>query len=385
MALLATILFVAALIIILRLVLNPNEDTMRASVEQVRTQREAVVVRAAVPTEVTAETPTESGEASTSDLPGVGDTLIDSDGVEVTLVSVDDIAGIQQFQARAKTNPRKDLFRVVTFKVTNNSNDVQQVNNTKIAIITADGSSTGVDTNSTSLLGNTAAVLGAGRPLFLLEAVAVGRSALLSVSFDLEQTTDSLVIDIHGLHFSLPAINLDDGSVVADDTPAGSSRDAANMREARIEGEEQTAVSRTGLPTVGDTVLGDDGLEVTLVSVQQFEELAQVHGTPFRPKNGAFKLATVKFKNTTASSNIIVSKDNIFLIDPSGAEISVDSPGVNALIGMATTATEGRPLFLIESVPDGKTVIVAVVFDLAPDLIDLNIQIEGFLFEVPNP
>ena len=139
------------------------------------------------------------------------------------------------------------------------------------------------------------------------------------------------------------------------------------------------------IATLGDTQLGDDGLEVTLVSVQQFEELTQVQGSPFRPKNGAFKLVTMQFTNTNDSGNIVVSKANIVLIEPSGNEIAVSSPGVNALIGMATTATEGRPLFLVESVPDGKDRVVAVVFDVAPDLVDLEIDIEGFIFEVPNP
>ena len=148
---------------------------------------------------------------------------------------------------------------------------------------------------------------------------------------------------------------------------------------------EQSAVSRTGLPPVGATQLGEDGLEVTLVSVQRFEELTQVHGSPFRAKKGVFHLVTITFNNTNDSGNIVVSKANIYLIEPDGNEISVDSPGINALIGMATTATEGRPLFLVESVPNGKTATVAVVFDVDPDLVDLLIDIEGFRFEVPNP
>ena len=45
----------------------------------------------------------------------------------------------------------------------------------------------------------------------------------------------------------------------------------------------QTAVSRTGVSTVVATQLRDDGLEVTLVSVQRLEQLTQVHGSPFRP------------------------------------------------------------------------------------------------------
>jgi hypothetical protein len=119
--------------------------------------------------------------------------------------------------------------------------------------------------------------------------------------------------------------------------------------------------------------------------VQRFEQLTQVHGSPFRPKNGLFQIVTITFNNTNDSGNIVVSKANIVLVTPDENEIAVDSPGVNALIGMATTATEGRPLFLVESVPNGKSATVAVVFDVEPDLVDLRIDIEGFLFEVPNP
>ena len=147
----------------------------------------------------------------------------------------------------------------------------------------------------------------------------------------------------------------------------------------------QTAESRTGLPTVGDAQLGDDGLEVTLVSVQRFEQLTQVRGSPFQPKNGLYLVVTIAFNNTNDSGNIVVSKGNILLIEPNGNEIAVDSPGVNALIGMAAPATEGRPLFLVESVPSGQTATLAVVFDVDPGLVDPEIEIEGFPFEVPNP
>ena len=129
----------------------------------------------------------------------------------------------------------------------------------------------------------------------------------------------------------------------------------------------------------------DDGLEVTLVSVQRFEELAQVHGSAFRPNGGLFLVVTIEFTNTNDSGNIVVSKSNIVLIEPDGSKTAVDSPGVNALLGMASTAVEGRPLFLVEAVPGGLTATVAVVFDIDPGLIDLEIDIEGFLFEVPNP
>ena len=144
-------------------------------------------------------------------------------------------------------------------------------------------------------------------------------------------------------------------------------------------------MSRAGLPTVGDALLGDDGLEVTLVSVQRFEQITQVHGSPIRPKNGLFLVVTITFTNTNDSGDIVVYMTNIVLIEPDGNEIHVDARGVDALIGMATVATEGRPLFLVEIVPGGQTATVAVVFDIDPGLVDLEIDIEGFVFEVPNP
>ena len=77
----------------------------------------------------------------------------------------------------------------------------------------------------------------------------------------------------------------------------------------------------------------------------------------------------------------MISKANIVLM-PDGSEIAVDGAGVNALVGMATPATEVRPL-LVENVRPGPRT-VAVVFDVA-DLADLEIDIEGLRFEVPNP
>ena len=233
----------------------------------------------------------------------------------------------------------------------------------------------------------------------------VDKSIVVSVTFDVREEETITKLDVEGLEFAMPAVNLDAGAeAVAEaeataaataeatpeadtrDTRAGSSLDTAvNRGRARIEAVEQVAESRTGLPTVGDALLGADGLEVVLESVQRFEQLTQVHGTPFRPKNGLFQLVTITFNNTNESGNIVVSKANIYLLEPDGNEIAVDSPGVNALIGMATTATEGRPLFLVESVPNGKSATVAVVFDVDPGLVDLLIDIEGFQFEIPNP
>ena len=151
------------------------------------------------------------------------------------------------------------------------------------------------------------------------------------------------------------------------------------------EAVEPTAVSRTGLPTVGDTLATDTGLEVTLDSVQRFEQFPQVQGSPIRPKNGQFLVVTFTYNNTYGSENIVVGIGNLWLIEPDGNEIHVDARGVDALIGMATVATEGRPLFLAESVPGGQTATRAVVFDVDPGSVDLRIDIDGLYFKVPNP
>lgn len=413
-ALAGSLIFVALALLILRVALDPNEERMRASAEAARPQREAVQVRTRAPTD--ASTATETMSASTTDaaaegaLPGVGDTLVSADDLSVTLLAVEDMAALPQLVGDP-VDPRRDYFRVVTIEFENNSSDPTTVQNTNIWLVKEDGSRIVIDSNSLDRLTSAPPLAFDSRPLFLAESVPVNKSIVVSVSFDVRESDTVTKLDVEGLEFAMPAVNLDAGAAaVAEaeteataaataeaeaeatpesdvrDTRAGSSLDTAvNRGRARIEAEEQTAVSRTGLPTVGDAQLGGDGLEVTLVSVQRFEELTQVHGTPSRPKNGLFQLVTITFNNTNDSGNIVVSKANIYLIQPDGTEIAVDSPGVNALIGMATTATEGRPLFLVESVPNGKSATVAVVFDVDPGLVDLLIDIEGFQFEVPNP
>ena len=154
--------------------------------------------------------------------------------------------------------------------------------------------------------------------------------------------------------------------------------------EARVEVEQQVAVSRTGLPTAGDTLIDETGFEVTLVGVANLPELKQFTGSPFKPKHGTFKLVNMLFKNGT-SSLITLAKKNIVLIAPDGSEIDVSSLGTNALTGMVPDVDRGRPLYLVESLPAGNSVQVSVVFDVPPDLTGLNIEIEGFLFEVPDP
>ena len=154
--------------------------------------------------------------------------------------------------------------------------------------------------------------------------------------------------------------------------------------EARVEVEQQVAVSRTGLPTAGDTLVDATGFEVTLIGVANLAELKQFTGSPFQPKNGVLKLVNMNFKNGS-SSFISIAKANIVLIKPDGSEIAVSNLGTNALTGMVPDIERGRPLYLIESLPAGKEANVSVVFDVPPDLTGLEIEIEGFLFEVPDP
>ena len=408
LALIGSLIFVALSLLILRVALDPNEEAMRASAEAARPQRQAVQVRTRAPTDASTTESTAATDAADTSLPGVGDTQITSDELSVTLLAVEDLSALPQLVGDP-VDPRRDYFRIVTIEFENNSSDPTTVQNTNIWLVKDDGSRIVVDANSLDRLISAPPLAFESRPLFLAESVPVDKSIVVSVSFDVRESDTITRLDVEGLDFAMPAINLDaDATAVAEaeteataaataaadatpeadtrDTRAGSSLDTAvNRGRARIEAVEQVAESRTGLPTVGDALLGDDGLEVTLVSVQRFEQLTQVHGTPFRPKNGLFQLVTITFNNTNDSGNIVVSKANIYLLEPDGNEIAVDSPGVNALIGMATTATEGRPLFLVESVPNGKTATVAVVFDVDPGLVDLLIDIEGFQFEVPNP
>lgn len=407
-ALIGSLIFVALALLILRVALDPNEERMRASAEAARPQREAVQVRTRAPTDTatTTESTAATDAAADTGLPGVGDTHITTDELSVTLLAVEDLSVLPQLVGDP-VDPRRDYFRIVTIEFENNSSDPTTVQNTNIWLVKDDGSRIVVDANSLDKLISAPPLAFESRPLFLAESVPVDKSIVVSVSFDVRESETVTKLDVEGLEFAMPPVNLDsDATAVAEaeteataaataeatpeadvrDTRAGSSLDTAvNRGRARIEAVEQVAESRTGLPTVGDALLGADGLEVILESVQRFEQLTQVHGTPFRPKNGLFQLVTITFNNTNDSGNIVVSKANIYLIQPDGSEIAVDSPGVNALIGMATTATEGRPLFLVESVPNGKSATVAVVFDVDPSLVDLLIDIEGFQFEVPNP
>ena len=170
-------------------------------------------------------------------------------------------------------------------------------------------------------------------------------------------------------------------------TPADT-EEAPNWSEeraqARVEVEQQVATSRTGLPTAGDTLIDETGFEVTLVGVANLPEMKQFTGSPFKPKHGVFKLVNIVFKNGT-SSLITLAKSNIVVIAPDGSEIDVSNLGTNALTGMVPDVNRGRPLYLVESLPAGKSAHVSVVFDVPADLTGLNIEIEGFLFEVPDP
>ena len=171
-------------------------------------------------------------------------------------------------------------------------------------------------------------------------------------------------------------------------TPANTGGEAPIWSEeraqARVEVEQQVATSRTGLPTAGDTLIDETGFEVTLVGVANLPEMKQFTGSPFKPKHGVFKLVNIEFMNGT-SSLITLAKSNIVLLAPDGSEINVSNLGTNALTGMVPDVDRGRPLYLVESLPAGKSARVSVVFDVAADLTGLNIEIEGFLFEVPDP
>ena len=171
-------------------------------------------------------------------------------------------------------------------------------------------------------------------------------------------------------------------------TPANTGGEVSNWSEeraqARVEVEQQVATSRTGLPTAGDTLIDATGFEVTLVGVANLPELKQFTGSPFKPKHGTFKLINIEFVNGT-SSLITLAKSNIVVIAPDGSEIDVSNLGTNALTGMVPDVNRGRPLYLVESLPAGKSARVSVVFDVPADLTGLNIEIEGFLFEVPDP
>ena len=173
----------------------------------------------------------------------------------------------------------------------------------------------------------------------------------------------------------------------ADSTPAATEAAriwAEERAKARVDVEQQAAVSRSGLPTAGDTLVDATGFEVTLVGVLDLAEMKQFTGSPFKPKNGVFKLVNMHFKNGS-SSFITIAKANIVLIQPDGSEIAVSNLGTNALTGMVPDIERGRPLYLVESLPAGQEAHVSVAFDLPPGLTGLNIEIEGFLFEVPDP
>ena len=378
---------------------------MRASVEKVHSQRQAVAttVRSVVTAGATAEKATLKAGAAEAGLPGVGETIVAQDGLSATLVRVTDVSEIIQPEPRPdgkifRPRPRRDTgvngyFRILTLKFENNGSEVITIAVANIFMHPPDRTAMEdkirVDASATDALIAWPDRPEDARPLLFAESLAVGRDVVVNVVFDLDdQKTkaadadpEKLLFHVEGLTFRLPKIDI---AEEATDARLGTSQEAHVLRgRAHIDAEEQTAVSRTGLPTVGDSMLGDDGLEVTLVSVVNYKDLIQVHGSPFRPKNGSFKLVTIRFANS-GDGNIVVNKDNIFLLGPDDTKTKVDSAGVNALIGMTTTAESGRPLFMVESVPKGKEISVAVVFDVPEELVDMNIHIEGFLFEVPN-
>ena len=388
-----TIVMVALTLAILRLVFNPTEEAMRASAEDTRVQRRAVatVTQAAV-ADAAPASPSAPDVAGAAAGPTIGDTQAAADGLEVTLLSVDDVTVLEQFAAGAY-RPKRDLLRVVTIEFANGGAENAVVDAATIAIIQPDGSRVRVDSQATDALLTAPDSPTEGRPFYVLETLVPERRIVIAVVFDLNETEGDAAIEIAGMSFVVPPTSVPEGIVAeesadsettaAADAEAGADW-AATRGQARVIVEEQTAVSRTGLPTVGDTQIDAAGFEATLVSITNVPKLPQFNGKAFETRFGTFKLVTVRFRNGTPSGTTI-AKSNIVLISPDGTETAVDNPGTNALTGMVPDIERGRPLYLIESLPAGKSVQVAVVFDVPVDWTGLNIEIEGFLFEMPDP
>lgn len=130
-ALIASLIFVALGLLILRVTLNPTEEAMRASAEAARPQREAVQVRTRAPTDASTTTETTSAGTAESDLPGVGDTLVSTDELSVTLLGVEDLSELPQLVGDP-VDPRKSYFRIVTIEFENQGSDPTTVQNTNI-------------------------------------------------------------------------------------------------------------------------------------------------------------------------------------------------------------------------------------------------------------
>ena len=425
-AVLFSVIAVFLTLALLRLTLNPNEETMVESAQNLRIRREAVVTHTRAPgpaptagiaTSATGSTPTTAAAAATAvkadtagqsaptppprlvDEPSIGDTQVATDGLEITLMAVVDVLNIEQWTHHQI--PKRDVYRVVTMKFVNNGSDNITVTVQSIYIIGPDGSEYGHDYLGTDALINSKASPTEARALILLETIPVGTEIEVAVTFDLHLTVSDAdtVLSIAGMDFVVPRAMMapgtqDDGSAKPEPTNTGSANPTAvstggkdwgtTRADARVVVEEQVAISRTGLATVGDTQVDASGFGAMLVAVTNLPELKQFTGSPFRPKHGTFKMVIVRFTNGTSSA-LTVARRNIVLISPDGTETMSDNSGTNALTGMVPDAERGRPLYLIESIPVGQTVPLAVVFDVPTEWTGLNIEIEGFLFEVPDP
>jgi len=147
LALFASLIFVALVLLVLRVTLNPTEEAMRASAEAARPQREAVQVRTRAATTDTETTPASTADgAADSGLPGVGDTLVSKDDLAVTLLAVEDLSTLPQL-GFDPVKPRKDYFRIITIEFTNNGSDPTTVQNTNIWLVKDEGGRVVVDAN----------------------------------------------------------------------------------------------------------------------------------------------------------------------------------------------------------------------------------------------
>ena len=205
LALLTSIIVVFVALLILRVVLNPNEESMRLSAEQARPKRVAVATRTQTPTDATSGA--EAAATAADALPVAGDTLVAEDGLGVTIVAVEDLATIPQYHGES-FRPKKDLFRVVTMKFDNGSSDPTTVANNNMWLLRPDGSRIVVDSRSTNVLISTPVRSVEGRPLFLVESIPAGKAIVVSVSFDLSEADVDLTMDIEGLKFAMPPIDI---------------------------------------------------------------------------------------------------------------------------------------------------------------------------------
>ena len=98
--------------------------------------------------------------------------------------------------------------------------------NTNIWLVKEDGSRIVVDANSLDKLISAPPLAFESRPLFLAESVPVDKSIVVSVSFDVRETDTVTKLDVEGLEFAMPAVNLDAGAVAEAETETTAAADA---------------------------------------------------------------------------------------------------------------------------------------------------------------